>query len=381
MNAPHDPSSVGAVLAHNAHFDAPIRLRSGAELPSYDIAYETYGTLNAGAFQRGAGVPRAERVASRCRLLRERPRQRRLVGQPGRPRQAARYASASSSSAPITSGAASARPGRRRSNPADRQALGRGLPGGDGGRLGRGAGAPRRPPRHRALRRGDRRLPRRHAGAAMDALLPRAHPPLARHRGRAAAHAAEHRLQRGGAPGDHDRPGLPRRALLREGRGAHPRAAHRAHDRPHHLPLGRGDGREVRPRAAPGEPRLRLRRRLRDRVLSALPGRQVLRPTSTPTPTCASPRRSTTSIPRGDFGGDLSAALAPRQGRLPRGVVQLRLALPAGALARDRAARSLDNRRIVSYLEIDAPGGHDAFLLEDPRYHGALRAYFANIDL
>src|SRR6476646_6625644 len=47
MNAPHDPSSAGPVLAHNAHFDAPIRLRGGAELPSYDIAYETYGTLNA----------------------------------------------------------------------------------------------------------------------------------------------------------------------------------------------------------------------------------------------------------------------------------------------------------------------------------------------
>ena len=41
----------------------------------------------------------------------------------------------------------------------------------------------------------------------------------------------------------------------------------------------------------------------------------------------------------------------------------------------------LDNRRIVSYLEIDAPGGHDAFLLADPRYHGALRAYFESIDL
>src|SRR3954454_11012095 len=47
MNAPHDPSSVGPVVAHKAHFDAPIRLRSGAELPAYDIAYETYGTLNA----------------------------------------------------------------------------------------------------------------------------------------------------------------------------------------------------------------------------------------------------------------------------------------------------------------------------------------------
>jgi homoserine O-acetyltransferase len=30
----------------------------------------------------------------------------------------------------------------------------------------------------------------------------------------------------------------------------------------------------------------------------------------------------------------------------------------------------------VSYAEIDAPHGHDAFLLDDPRYHAAVRAYF-----
>jgi len=36
----------------------------------------------------------------------------------------------------------------------------------------------------------------------------------------------------------------------------------------------------------------------------------------------------------------------------------------------------LDNRLDVSYLEIDAPHGHDAFLLDDPRYHAAVRAYF-----
>src|SRR3954464_12443414 len=47
MNAPHDPSSVGAVTAHKARFDTPIKLRSGASLPAYDIAYETYGELNA----------------------------------------------------------------------------------------------------------------------------------------------------------------------------------------------------------------------------------------------------------------------------------------------------------------------------------------------
>ncbi|HEX5612344.1 MAG TPA: homoserine O-acetyltransferase [Burkholderiales bacterium] len=41
----------------------------------------------------------------------------------------------------------------------------------------------------------------------------------------------------------------------------------------------------------------------------------------------------------------------------------------------------LDARKIVSYLEIDAPQGHDAFLMDDPRYHGALAAYFGNIAL
>jgi homoserine O-acetyltransferase len=39
----------------------------------------------------------------------------------------------------------------------------------------------------------------------------------------------------------------------------------------------------------------------------------------------------------------------------------------------------LDNRRDVSYAEIDAPHGHDAFLLEDPRYLGLVRSYFERI--
>ncbi len=39
----------------------------------------------------------------------------------------------------------------------------------------------------------------------------------------------------------------------------------------------------------------------------------------------------------------------------------------------------LDNQRDVSYAEIDAPHGHDAFLLEDPRYLGIVRAYFERV--
>jgi homoserine O-acetyltransferase len=39
----------------------------------------------------------------------------------------------------------------------------------------------------------------------------------------------------------------------------------------------------------------------------------------------------------------------------------------------------LDNRCGVSYAEINAPHGHDAFLLEDARYHGLVAAYFERI--
>ncbi|MSQ50718.1 MAG: homoserine O-acetyltransferase [Betaproteobacteria bacterium] len=39
----------------------------------------------------------------------------------------------------------------------------------------------------------------------------------------------------------------------------------------------------------------------------------------------------------------------------------------------------LDNRRDVAYAEIDAPHGHDAFLLDDSRYHALVRSFFDNI--
>ena len=47
--------------------------------------------------------------------------------------------------------------------------------------------------------------------------------------------------------------------------------------------------------------------------------------------------------------------------------------------AREIVKALLDNRADVSYAEIDAPHGHDAFLLEDPRYHALVRAWFDNI--
>jgi homoserine O-acetyltransferase len=51
----------------------------------------------------------------------------------------------------------------------------------------------------------------------------------------------------------------------------------------------------------------------------------------------------------------------------------------APARSREIVKALLDNKRDVSYAEIDAPHGHDAFLLDDPRYHGVLKAYFARM--
>ncbi|RYF14141.1 MAG: homoserine O-acetyltransferase [Comamonadaceae bacterium] len=49
------------------------------------------------------------------------------------------------------------------------------------------------------------------------------------------------------------------------------------------------------------------------------------------------------------------------------------------ARSREIVKALLDNRRDVSYAEIDAPHGHDAFLLEDPRYLAVVRSYFERI--
>ena len=49
------------------------------------------------------------------------------------------------------------------------------------------------------------------------------------------------------------------------------------------------------------------------------------------------------------------------------------------ARSREIVKALLDNRRDVSYAEIDAPHGHDAFLLEDARYMGVVRSYFDRI--
>jgi len=53
----------------------------------------------------------------------------------------------------------------------------------------------------------------------------------------------------------------------------------------------------------------------------------------------------------------------------------------APARSREIVKALVDNRLDVSYAEIAAPHGHDAFLLDDPRYHGVLRACFDRLAL
>jgi homoserine O-acetyltransferase len=51
----------------------------------------------------------------------------------------------------------------------------------------------------------------------------------------------------------------------------------------------------------------------------------------------------------------------------------------APARSRELVKALVTNRHRVSYAEIDAPHGHDAFLLDDARYHGVLRTAFDRI--
>ncbi len=78
------------------------------------------------------------------------------------------------------------------------------------------------------------------------------------------------------------------------------------------------------------------------------------------------------------FGGDLSAALA--RATCPFLLISFSTDWRfSPARSRELVKALLDNHRDVSYAEIDAPHGHDAFLLEDARYLGVVRSYFDNM--
>ena len=83
--------------------------------------------------------------------------------------------------------------------------------------------------------------------------------------------------------------------------------------------------------------------------------------------------------PARTHGGDLSAAFAGATGQRFTVVSFTTDWRFSPARSREIVKALVDNRIDVTYAEIAAPHGHDAFLLEDPRYHGLLRATFGRI--
>jgi len=79
--------------------------------------------------------------------------------------------------------------------------------------------------------------------------------------------------------------------------------------------------------------------------------------------------------PAAEFGGDLSRALSKASAKflLVSFTTDWRF---SPARSREIVKALLANQRDVSYAEIDAPHGHDAFLLDDARYIGVVRSYF-----
>ncbi|MEO8537450.1 MAG: homoserine O-acetyltransferase, partial [Betaproteobacteria bacterium] len=82
--------------------------------------------------------------------------------------------------------------------------------------------------------------------------------------------------------------------------------------------------------------------------------------------------------PARSTGGDLARALSPAACRFL--VVSFTTDWRfAPARSREIVKALVDNKRQVSYAEIGAAHGHDAFLLDDPQYMAVVRAYFERI--
>jgi homoserine O-acetyltransferase len=82
--------------------------------------------------------------------------------------------------------------------------------------------------------------------------------------------------------------------------------------------------------------------------------------------------------PARKFKGDLTKALAIAKAKflLVSFTTDWRF---SPTRSRELVKALLDNNRDVSYAEIDAPHGHDAFLLDDRRYTDIVRSYFESV--
>jgi homoserine O-acetyltransferase len=378
LNAPHDPSSVGTVIAQKARFDEPIRLRSGAGLPAYDIAYETYGELNA-ARSNAVLVCHALNASHHVAgVYADEPKNEgwwdNLVG-PGKPLDTRRFfvvgsnylGSCFGSTGPASVNPATGKPWgadfpvvtvedwvEAQARLADRLGIER-FAAVIGGSLG-----------------------------AMQALQwTLSYPDRIRH---SVVIAAAPKL----TPQNIAFNEVARQAIITDPdfhgghyyeKGVVPARGLRIARMIGHITYLSGEamaekfGRVLR-RPSLGfdfdidfevESYLRYQG---DKFSTYFDANTYLRIT----------KALDYFDPAQDFGGNLSAALARAKAAFLVVSFKSDWRFPPSR-SREIVRALLDNRRIVSYLEIDAPGGHDAFLLEDPRYHGALRAYFANIEL
>jgi len=378
MNAPHDPSSVGAATAQKAQFDAPIRLRGGAELPSYEIAYETYGTLNE-TRSNAVLVCHALNASHHVAGFYEEDKSNvgwwdNLVG-PGKPLDTRRFfvvgnnyiGSCFGSTGPASINPATGKPWgadfpvvtvedwvEAQARLADRLGIER-FAAVIGGSIG-----------------------------AMQALQwTLSYPERVRH---SIVIAAAAKL----TPQNIAFNEVARQAIMTDpdfhgghyyDKGVVPVRGLRIARMLGHITYLSGEamaekfGRLLR-RGAPGfdfdidfeiESYLRYQG---DKFSTYFDANTYLRIT----------KALDYYDPAADYGGDLTKALTRAKAAFLVVSFKSDWRFPPPR-SRDIVRALLDNRRIVSYLELDAPGGHDAFLLEDQRYHAALRSYFGNIEL
>jgi homoserine O-acetyltransferase len=82
--------------------------------------------------------------------------------------------------------------------------------------------------------------------------------------------------------------------------------------------------------------------------------------------------------PASAFGGDLARSLSSATCEFLVAAFTTDWRFPA-ARSREIVKALVRNKRRISYAEIVAPHGHDAFLLDDAHYHAVVRAYFERI--
>src|SRR2546426_5474908 len=378
MNAPHDPSSVGAVTAQKARFDKPLRLKGGAELPSFELSYETYGELNA-ARSNAVLVCHALNASHHVAGFYAEDQSNigwwdNLVG-PGKPLDTNRFFVVGSNYIGSCFGST----GPASINPATGKPWGADFP---VVTVEDWVEAQARLADHLGIERFAAVI----GGSlgAMQALQwTLSYPERIRH---SLVIAAAARL----TPQNIAFNEVARQAIMTDpdfhgghyyDKGVVPARGLRIARMIGHITYLSGEamsekfGRLLR-RGAPGfdfdidfeiESYLRYQG---DKFSTYFDANTYLRIT----------KALDYYDPAADYGGDLTAALARAKAAFLVVSFNSDWRFPPPR-SREIVRALLDNRRIVSYLEIAAPGGHDAFLLEDPRYHAALRAYFANLEL